>query len=184
MIKSYSKLGLTKKLYENIDQKFLLKIFDIMSYCREFENNVKYYKDKGLISNLVYLSIGQESIAATVSCTTKNPWVLFQHRGHSNYIAFGGNQTKLIDELIGLETGSNRGYGGSPPIQDFNKKIIGHSGLIGDHVPIACGVALKIKKNDSVVCFFWRWCGRRRLCIISSWLRWIKKTSNSFYLRR
>ncbi|SVE11951.1 uncharacterized protein METZ01_LOCUS464805, partial [marine metagenome] len=154
MSKNYSTLGLSKKIYQNVDIKILKKIFDKMSYCREFENNVKKYKDLGIINNLVYLSLGQESIGASLSYVFKKPWILFQHRGHSNYISFGGNQKKLIDELIGLPTGSNKGYGGSPSIQDFNKKILGHSGLIGDHVPIACGLALKIKKNDTVICFF------------------------------
>ena len=122
MNKDYSKLGLTKKIYNNADIKFLLKVFERMSYCREFENNVKKYRDLGIIKNLVYLSLGQESIASTLSYVFKKPWVSFQHRGHSNYISFGGDQKKLIDELIGLKSGSNRGYGGSPPIQDFKKK--------------------------------------------------------------
>ena len=151
---SLSKLGLNKKTYQNVNKKHLLDIFNTMSYCREFEKNVIKYKDQGLIKILVYLSLGQESISAAISHVIKNPWVLFQHRGHSNYISFGGNQIKLIDELLGLDTGSNKGYGGSPPIQDFENKIIGHSGLIGDNVPIACGLSMKIKKNDCVICFF------------------------------
>ena len=102
----------------------MLRVFSKMSYCREFEDNVKEYKKQGVINILVYLSLGQESIPATISLLIKKPWVLFQHRGHSNYICFGGNQEKLIDELLGLNTGSNRGIGGSPPIQDFQNKIL------------------------------------------------------------
>ena len=154
MSKNFQNLGLNKTTYSNTNDKLLLKIFNKMSYCREFENNVIKYKNKGLIDILVYLSLGQESIPATISEIIKNPWVLFQHRGHSNYLSFGGNVTKLIDEILGLKTGSNRGYGGSPPIQDKKNKIIGHSGLIGDHVPISCGLSMKIDKKDCVVCFF------------------------------
>ena len=147
MSSNFENLGIDQTTYKKTNNKDLLKIFEKMSYCREFENNVIKYHNEGLIKILVYLSLGQESIPATVSYSIKNPWVLFQHRGHSHYLSFGGNQEKLIDELLGLNTGSNRGYGGSPPIQDIKNKIIGHSGLIGDNVPIACGLSMKIKKK-------------------------------------
>jgi acetoin:2,6-dichlorophenolindophenol oxidoreductase subunit alpha len=58
-----------------------------------------------------------------------------------------------VDELLGLPTGCCGGMGGSPPIQDMDKRIIGHVGLIGDQVPVAAGVALT-NPNDQVICFF------------------------------
>lgn len=157
MQKNYNNLGITKNLYNNIDKNklnYLTSVFKKMSYCRIFEEKIRNIKNEGKIKNLVYLSIGQESIASSLSCLIKNPWLFFQHRGHSNYLCFGGDQKKLIDELLEKKTGSNKGYGGSPPIQDFKKRIIGHSGLIGDHVPVACGLSLKTKKNDITLCIF------------------------------
>ena len=73
-----------------------------------------------------------------------------QHRGHGIYLAYGGNPEKLVDELIGLKTGTNKGMGGSPP--KFDKKIgmFGHVGLIGDQVPVAAGYSLIKKLNNSM----------------------------------
>ena len=154
MEKNIKNLGIHKNLYKNVNFRFLLNVFDKMSFSREFEKQVKINRDKDYIKTLIYLSLGQESIPATISLLLKNPWVLFQHRGHSHYLSFGGDRKKLVGELLGLKSGSNKGMGGSPPIQDFRKRIIGHSGLIGDHVPIACGLSMKVKQKEKVVCFF------------------------------
>ena len=99
---------------------------------------------------LLYLSLGQESVSASVSEVFKNSYVLAQHRGHGPYLSFGGDPIKLTDELLGLKTGCCGGKGGSPMIHDF-KKIIGHAGLIGDHVPVATGMSFVKKKNISFV---------------------------------
>ena len=154
MKKDIKNLGIHKNLYKNTNLRFLLNVFDKMSLSREFEKQVKINREKGLVKTLIYLSLGQESIPATISLLFNNPWILFQHRGHSHYLSFGGDKEKLVGELLGLKSGSNKGMGGSPPIQDFSKRIIGHSGLIGDHVPIACGLSMKIKKKEKVLCFF------------------------------
>jgi pyruvate dehydrogenase E1 component alpha subunit len=100
----------------------------------------------------VYLSIGQESISATVATLISDYHIFAQHRAHSVYLAFGGKPEALIDELLGLPTGCNNGVGGSPCIQDDNIKMIGHHGLIGENVPLAVGFALASKLPT--VCFF------------------------------
>jgi pyruvate dehydrogenase E1 component alpha subunit len=124
-----------------------------MCAIRSFEQRVLRAKESGEIDCLVYLSLGQESIAASVSVAMEGSYVLGQHRGHATYLAFGGDPVSLVDELLGLPTGCCGGMGGSPPIHDFARRIIGHDGLIGDHVPIACGVALA-RPDERVVCFF------------------------------
>lgn len=149
-IKSYT----NEDIYNLVPKEKILRIFSKIVNCRNFEENVKEMKNKNIIKTLVYLSLGQESISAAVSEVFNNSWVTNQHRNHSIYLNFGGNVKAAIDELLGKKTGSNKGMGGSPPLQDFKNKIIGHCGLIGDQVPIACGLALKLKKkNEQIVCF-------------------------------
>lgn len=145
---------INQDIYKNIPKEHILNIFSKIILCRSFEENVKKLKTDNIISTLVYLSLGQESISAAISEVFKNCWVTNQHRNHSIYLNFGGNINAAINELLGNNKGSNKGMGGSPPLQDINNKIIGHNGLIGDQVPIACGVALKLKKtNEQIVCF-------------------------------
>ena len=55
--------------------------------------------------------------------------------------------------MIGLETGTNKGMGGSPPIFDTKIGMYGHVGLIGDQVPVACGFSL-INNKKTTVCYF------------------------------
>ncbi len=129
------------------------KIFSKICKVRFFELELQKLKEKKIVKTLIYLSLGQESIAASVSEAIKNAYVFFQHRGHAQYLCFGGNEKKLADELLGLKSGSNKGMGGSPPVFDLKKKIYGHVGLIGDQVPVAVGYSM-IKKKNNVLCFF------------------------------
>jgi TPP-dependent pyruvate/acetoin dehydrogenase alpha subunit len=129
------------------------KIFKKMCLIRFFELELQKYRQNNIVKILIYLSLGQEAIAASLSIALKKPFVFMQHRGHAQYLAFGGNPKKLVDEMLGRKTGTNKGMGGSPPVFDLKKRIFGHVGLIGDQVPVAVGYSL-IKKKDIVVCFF------------------------------
>ncbi len=130
-----------------------LEIFQKMSLIRNFEKEVIKAHNNNRIHTPVYLSIGQESPSATVSSFFKPDLIFTQHRGHSVYLAFGGDKIKLIDELLGKESGCCNGKGGSPPIQDDSIGMIGHHGLIGENVPLAVGAALGAG-NKKVYCVF------------------------------
>ena len=110
----------------------------------------------GCVKAFIYLSSGQEAIAAAVACAFRDRKVnLFcQHRNHSAYLSFGGDPMKLRDELQGLETGTTRGIGGDPchAFDGEQAKMWGHSGLVADHVPIAVGMAFATREWS--VCFF------------------------------
>jgi TPP-dependent pyruvate/acetoin dehydrogenase alpha subunit len=140
-----------KKQYLNLD--LAMNIFKKMCLVREFERQVKKYYDTNEIKCPVYLSTGQESISATISMFFKPDLIFSQHRGHSAYICFGGNIPKLIDELLGRDSGCNKGKGGSTCIQDLDIGMIGHHGLIGENVPLAVGAALG-DLNKKVLCLF------------------------------
>ena len=126
----------------SLEKEKQINIYKKMCEIREFEKQVKNAFDIGAIKCPIYLSIGQESTPATLSEFFKPKYILAQHRGHSTYIAFGGNKEKLIDELLGRETGCTQGRGGSPGAQDLNIGMIGHHGLVGENVPLSVGVAL------------------------------------------
>ena len=154
MSKNFKNFNIKKFNLKNKKNLYILKkIFEKMSLIRSFELEAYKNKKNNKFNTLIYLSLGQESIYATISEVMKNVSIFGQHRGHGIYLAYGGEPKKLVDELIGLESGTNKGMGGSPPIFDTKIGMYGHVGLIGDQVPVAAGYSL-IMKNKKVVCFF------------------------------
>ena len=140
-------------LSNSISLEKRLEIFRKMCFIRNFEKQVKKAHDAGEIKCLIYLSIGQEAISSAVSAFFPSDLIFAQHRAHSVYLAFGGDPEKLIDELLGRDSGCSQGKGGSNCIQDDKIGMVGHHGLIGENIPLAVGAALG-NRSKKVVCFF------------------------------
>ena len=132
----------------NIVQQFTpevsLSIFDRMCKVRYFELGIIDAVKKKEITYPVYLSSGQEAVAAALSLKIRDYMIFAQHRAHDIYLTMGGAPGKLRDELMGLPTGTSQGKAGSNCIQYHQEGIsmFGHHGLIGENVPQAVGAAL------------------------------------------
>lgn len=108
-------------------------------------NCAKAHTNKQIISP-IYLSLGQEHIPAMLAELFQQ-WPLFpQHRCHSYALSWGMSEESIAKEILGRTDGCNGGYGGSPSLSSKNLQIFGHSGLLGDQVPIAAGYALATNK--------------------------------------
>ena len=131
-----------------------LSIFRRMCMCRYFEEGLIEAVRDGRVTNLVYLSLGQEAVSATLAEILQGYMIFTQHRCHDTYLAFGGPPERLRDELMGLPTGTSGGRAGSNCIQYHADGVamFGHHGLIGENVPLGVGAALGSGKP--VVCFF------------------------------
>ncbi len=145
--------GALPQLAETSSKENSIEMFRRMCLSRFFDEQAYQASKEGLLKSLIYLSAGQESIAAAISTVMSGSYIFTQHRGHAPYLCFGGDLEKFIDELLGLPTGCCKGMGGSPCIQDPKIRMIGHEGLIGEHVPIAVGAAYA-DRSSRVVCFF------------------------------
>ena len=148
----------TSSIILNLAQSFShdvsLNIFRRMCLVRYFELGVINAVNDGFIPYPIYLSLGQESIAAALSIVIPDYMIFAQHRCHAVYLAFGGNPEKLRDELLGLPSGTSGGRAGSNCIQCYENNItmFGHHGLIGENVPLGVGAALGSGKPT--VCLF------------------------------
>ena len=120
-----------------------LEIYRRMYLVRRFELRVVEAHQRGLITTPIYLGIGQESIASTLSCfLPKGTPIFAQHRAHSYFLSFGGDPKHLKSELVSSSDIWTNGSGGSASISSSSINMFGHSGLMGDQVPIAVGYAL------------------------------------------
>lgn len=140
-------IGLGEHQEVDLDPDVLKSIYLTAFRIRIFELRVKQAIDSGDIRIPVYLAAGHEFVAATLAHVIPQPAGIFaQHRGHSYYLAFGGQMRALADELRGRPTGCNGGLGGSASISSREIGMFGHSGLMGDQVPLATGYALATRK--------------------------------------
>lgn len=124
---------------------------------REFIERVRAFEQK-LLDNMrdifvpVHLSLGQEGVAADLwEVMQPEDWLFSTHRNHHHYLAKGGSEQKLWDEIMGLETGLNGGFAGSQGISDASinfhaSAIVG--GLVG--VATGCAYALKMDKRPGI----------------------------------
>lgn len=120
-----------------------LEIYRRMYLVRRFELRVIDAHQRGLITTPIYLCIGQEAIASTLSCfLPKGTPIFAQHRAHSYFLSFGGDPRHLKSELVSSSDIWTNGSGGSASISSSEINMFGHSGLMGDQVPIAVGYAL------------------------------------------
>ena len=90
-----SRLGYIKNIEKNSPKSFSLKLFNMMSKIRNFELEVKSAHKLEKTTPLVYLSLGQEAVAAGIFSGMQNSYVLTQHRGHAHYLSKGGDLKKL-----------------------------------------------------------------------------------------
>ena len=127
------------------------RLFRQVCYNRFFELEVKKAADEGRIKAPIYLSVGQEAVPVGVHHALPNAAIFAQHRCHSWYLTYSRDPRKLRDELLHKESGCAKGMGGSASIHDPSIPMFGHSGLMGDQVPIAVGYAIESGKQTVTV---------------------------------
>ena len=111
------------------------------------------------IGGFCHLYIGQEAVAvgAVAALDLKKDYVLTAYRDHGHALACGMDPKAVMAELYGKQTGCSRGKGGSMHMFDAERHMLGGNGIVGAHIPLAAGVALKIrfkKEKGVVLCFF------------------------------
>lgn len=118
--------------------------------ARFFEEHVNEMFMRGMIHGTTHLSVGQEGVAVgAVYGIRKDDLMMSNHRGHSHCIAKDADVKRMMAELLGRETGFCKGMGGSMHIVDIESNNYGANGVIGPSIPLATGVALAIKKDNS-----------------------------------
>ena len=141
------------------DKTDLLKLMRKMLLIRRFEEKAGQMYGLKKIGGFCHLYIGQEAVAvgSVAALDLKKDYLLTAYRDHAHALACGMDPKFLMAELFGKVTGCSRGKGGSMHFFDAERHMYGGNGIVGSQIPVATGVAFKVKysKEDGVVlCFF------------------------------
>lgn len=124
-----------------------LSMFNKAAFVAAFEKRLQLVMQTFNVGYPVYLCLGEEFISAAVATVYDNMSLFAQHRCHGWYLSLGGEPEKLRDEILGLPSGYCGGMAGSPSVCNTRIGMFGHSGLLGDQIPIAVGAAIGGMKN-------------------------------------
>lgn len=148
-----------KKKSMREDGAFLKKLLKDMLLIRRFEEKCAQMYGLRKIGGFCHLYIGQEAVAvgSISALDLKKDYVVTAYRDHGHALECGMDPGVIMAELFGKSAGCSRGKGGSMHLFDVEKHMFGGNGIVGAHIPIAAGVALRIsykKEVGVVLCFF------------------------------
>ncbi|GAA0603492.1 thiamine pyrophosphate-dependent dehydrogenase E1 component subunit alpha [Kribbella sandramycini] len=132
-------------------------LYRTVRLIRRFEERAIEFVRSGEIVGGIHPYIGQEAIAAGVCAALGPDDVLTStHRGHGHVLARGADPARLLAELMGRETGLNKGRGGSMHAADFALGILGANAIVGAAGSIATGAAWAARSQgrDTVAATF------------------------------
>lgn len=136
----------------------LLEMYRAMVLIRRFEDTSKELYHQGKIGGAyLHLYSGQEATGTgAVRALRETDHVITAYRDHGIALLRGLDPGRLMAEMFGKRTGISGGKGGSMHLAERDKNFWGGYGIVGGHLPIAAGIALKVKymNEDSVVLSF------------------------------
>ena len=136
----------------------LVRMYEQMVLCREFEESCAEQYTKGHITGFLHLYSGQEAVAVgSTHALHKDDFILSAYREHAQAIVRGAEPRRVMAELFGKATGICKGKGGSMHLFDPELAFMGGYAIVGGQFPIAVGLAFasKFRKEGRIAaCFF------------------------------
>jgi TPP-dependent pyruvate/acetoin dehydrogenase alpha subunit len=143
-----------------LDRERLVWMLTQMVRIREFEERVKrtFEDHPGVIRGHTHLADGAEaSIVGSLAALRPDDQMTATYRCHGYPITLGSDVKALMAEIYGREAGICKGYGGSMHLTDIDRGFLGTSGIVGQGIPHAAGVAWAAQirgKGQVVLSFF------------------------------
>ena len=150
--------GSRRGINDDIGEEKRLTMYRIQVEIRESEQRAFDLFLQNLVKGTSHLSLGQEAVAAGFAAAMRPGDLSFcTYRGHAHTLARGVPIEKVLGELMQRDNGLMRGKGGSMHLTSAEHGVMGSYAIIGAHLPIACGAALRAQyrgDDDVAVCFF------------------------------
>ena len=134
-----------------------VSLYRTMRLIRRFEETCVSLVNDNEIAAVVHESIGQEAVAAGVTAALgPQDYLTSTHRGHGHILGRGADPRRVMAELMGRTTGTNRGRGGSMHVGAPDLGILGANGIVAAGTPIAVGAtwAARTTGGDTVCAAF------------------------------
>ncbi|MEW6406476.1 MAG: pyruvate dehydrogenase (acetyl-transferring) E1 component subunit alpha [Chloroflexota bacterium] len=136
----------------------LVDLYHQMVLIRRVEERGAELYQQGKIGGFMHLYIGQEAVSTgIVAAREERDRVITAYRDHGVALNCGISANEVMAELLGKETGTSKGKGGSMHMASVEKNMWGGHAIVGGHLPIAAGLALgdQYAENDNVtICMF------------------------------
>ncbi|CAN5622700.1 pyruvate dehydrogenase (acetyl-transferring) E1 component subunit alpha [soil metagenome] len=139
---------------QGMEPEKLRRIMYDMLLGRRFEEKAAEAYALGKIGGFCHLYIGQEAVAVgAIHALRKDDYVMTAYREHVHALQCGIEPGAVMAELYGRRDGCSKGKGGSMHMFSAEDNYLGGHGIVGAQVPLALGVAWKIKyaKEDRVM---------------------------------
>ena len=129
------------------------KLFWQMAIIRELESRLLQLHQQNEIFGTTHTCLGQESSAVGIvnAIDRYRDTIWSSHRCHGHFIAYCGQVTALLAEVMGRTGGACRGRGGS---QHLSWGRFHSSGVQGGLVPLALGTAMAGRDDGEISIVF------------------------------
>jgi pyruvate dehydrogenase E1 component alpha subunit len=141
-----------------LSKETLLDWYRQIVLIRLFETKCdELYHQKKITGVYLHLYSGHEAVGVgAVAALGEDDHVITAYRDHGIALARGVDAKPLMAEMMGKKTGVSGGKGGSMHLASREHNFWGGYAIVGGHLPLAAGIALKVQYNDEdavVLCF-------------------------------
>jgi pyruvate dehydrogenase E1 component alpha subunit len=120
--------------------------FRLLLLIRNFEKKILELFEQGLVNGTTHTCLGQEHVPVALrTLVGQQDFMFSNHRGHGHYLARYDDPAGLLSEIMGRDGAVCRGVGGS---QHVRRGRFLSTGVQGQSLPVAAGVALHVKHTE------------------------------------
>ena len=135
---------------KKITKQTYLNWYKDMLFWRKFEDKLAALYIQQKVRGFLHLYNGQEAVLAGAlhAMELGKDKMITAYRNHVQPIGMGVDPKKVMAELLGKDTGTSHGLGGSMHIFSKEKGFLGGHGIVGGQIPLGAGIAFADKYFD------------------------------------
>ncbi len=137
-----------------MDTNTLLETYYFMRLTRAMEDRTRTLFLQGKVVGGVYTAQGHEATTVGAAMTLQHDdFIVPQHRDLGMHLVRGGSPRAVMCQWLARGNSPTLGRDGQMHIGDMHRGIVPMISMLGESLPVACGVALtmKMRKRSTVV---------------------------------
>jgi TPP-dependent pyruvate/acetoin dehydrogenase alpha subunit len=137
-----------------MNSETFIKIYYFMCLTRAMEDRTRTLFLQGRVVGGVYTAQGHEATTVGAAMTLRDgDFIVPQHRDLGMHLVRGGSPRAVMCQWLARGNSPTLGRDGQMHIGDMHHGIVPMISMLGESLPVACGVALtmKIRKRSTIV---------------------------------